>query len=148
MHDSHRRGCASQHFSLLHASGEEGHLSSPAPCSVRTDREVDYPTYVTPSSGLPPGDRELDGLDRAWHSTPYLEVSDELVSASFKRFGVLDGNVVRSTVLFSKARGTVCVCRRLPSRIQVFAKGFFNETMGPLSKRVRKLSVMRLDGHV
>jgi hypothetical protein len=27
----------------------------------------------------------------------------------------------------------------------VFAKGFFNETMPPLSKHVEKLSIMRLD---
>jgi O-methyltransferase len=31
-------------------------------------------------------------------------------------------------------------------RTQVFVTGFFNETMGPLSRRIRRLSIMRLDG--
>jgi hypothetical protein len=52
-------------------------------------------SYVCDSFyGLPPGDRELDGHDRSWDSTPYLEVSDDTVRTSFKRYGVLDRNLV------------------------------------------------------
>lgn len=69
---------------------------------------------------MPPGDRSLDPKDTNWDNTPYLEVASEIVAGSFNRYGLLDRNVV-------------------------FAKGFFNETMPPLSKHVEELSVMRLD---
>eukprot|EP00804_Cyclotella_cryptica_P002164 CCRYP_006580-RA/>CCRYP_006580-RA protein AED:0.27 eAED:-0.34 QI:0/0/0/0.66/0.8/0.83/6/0/338 len=79
-------------------------------------------SYVCDSfAGLPPGDRSLDLKDKNWDNTPYLEVASETVASSFKRYGLLDENVV-------------------------FAKGFFNETMPHLSKHIEKLSVMRLDG--
>ncbi|KAL7516729.1 hypothetical protein ACHAWX_001713 [Stephanocyclus meneghinianus] len=79
-------------------------------------------SYVCDSfAGLPPGDRSLDPKDTNWDNTPYLEVASEIVAGSFNRYGLLDRNVV-------------------------FAKGFFNETMPPLSKHVEELSVMRLDG--
>eukprot|EP00804_Cyclotella_cryptica_P026712 CCRYP_007948-RA/>CCRYP_007948-RA protein AED:0.18 eAED:0.09 QI:0/0/0.25/1/1/1/4/165/291 len=79
-------------------------------------------SYVCDSfAGLPPGDRSLDLNDKNWDNTPYLEVASEIVAGSFNRYGLLDHNVV-------------------------FAKGFFNETMPPLSKHIDMLSVMRLDG--
>jgi hypothetical protein len=78
-------------------------------------------SYVCDSfAGLPPGDRKLDGGDKNWDNTPYLEVPIEIVTNNFIKNGLLDSNVV-------------------------FAKGFFNETMPPLSKEIKKLSVMRLD---
>ena len=78
-------------------------------------------SYVCDSfAGLPPGDRSLDLQDKNWDNTPYLEVASEIVAGSFNRYGLLDHNVV-------------------------FAKGFFNETMPPLSKHINKLSIMRLD---
>jgi len=79
-------------------------------------------SYVCDSfAGLPPGDKNLDPGDRNWDNTPYLEVPLEVVANNFIKYGVLDSNVV-------------------------FAKGFFNETMPPLSKEIKSLSVMRLDG--
>ena len=78
-------------------------------------------SYVCDSfSGLPPGDRSLDSKDKNWDNTPYLEVASEIVANNFIKYDLLDYNVV-------------------------FAKGFFNETMPPLSKKIEKLSVMRLD---
>jgi hypothetical protein len=71
--------------------------------------------------GLPPGDRMLDKQDEGWDHIPYLEVAAEIVLQNFQKYNLLDPNVI-------------------------FAKGFFNETMPPLSKRIDKLSVMRLDG--
>jgi hypothetical protein len=83
--------------------------------------QTDRVSYVCDSfSGLPPGDRSLDAQDKNWDNTPYLEVADEIVAGSFSKWGLLDQNVV-------------------------FAKGFFNETMPPLSKHIQKLAVMRLD---
>ncbi|KAL7502017.1 hypothetical protein ACHAXN_000131, partial [Cyclotella atomus] len=66
-------------------------------------------------------DRSLDKRDKYWDSTPYLEVPSEVVASSFSQYGLLDNNVV-------------------------FAKGFFNDTMPPLSKHIQKLAIMRLDG--
>ena len=79
-------------------------------------------SYVCDSfHGLPPGDKKLDEKDVSkWDHTPYLEVSSDIVANNFIKAGMLDSNVV-------------------------FAKGFFNETMPPLSKHIQKLSVMRLD---
>jgi hypothetical protein len=90
-------------------------------------------SYVCDSfSGLPPGDRSLDSKDKNWDNTPYLwggwigttlhifEVASEIVANNFIKYDLLDYNVV-------------------------FAKGFFNETKPPLSKKIEKLSVMRLD---
>jgi hypothetical protein len=78
-------------------------------------------SYVCDSfAGLPPGEKHLDKSDVNWDNTPYLEVSNDIVANNFIKFGLLDSNVV-------------------------FAKGFFNETMPPLSKRIQKLSIMRLD---
>lgn len=78
-------------------------------------------SYVCDSfAGLPPGDRSLDLQDKNWDNTPYLEVASEIVAGTFNRYGLLDHNVI-------------------------FAKGFFNETMPPLSKHIDKLSIMRLD---
>jgi O-methyltransferase len=79
-------------------------------------------SYVCDSfAGLPPGDRSLDNKDKHWDNTPYLEVASEIVAESFMKYGLLDDNVV-------------------------FAKGFFNETMPPLSQHIKELSIMRLDG--
>lgn len=86
-------------------------------------------SYVCDSfHGLPPGDRNLTfgkpgiGLtDQGWDKTKYLEVSPQIVAQGFQKYSLLDSNVV-------------------------FAKGFFNETMPPLGKRIKKLSIMRLDG--
>lgn len=78
-------------------------------------------SYVCDSfAGLPPGDKALDKKDQNWDNTPYLEVSFDIVANNFIKYGMLDSNVV-------------------------FAKGFFNETMPPLSEHIKKLSVMRLD---
>jgi len=82
-----------------------------------TDHRV---SYVCDSfQGLPPGDRSLDRHDKGWESA-YLEVPKEIVADNFNKYGLLDSNVV-------------------------FAKGFFNETMPPLSKKIGTLAVMRLD---
>lgn len=81
-------------------------------------------SYVCDSfQGLPPGDRNLDLSDKNWDTVGkgYLEVASNIVANNFKKFGMLDSNVV-------------------------FAKGFFNETMPPLSKQILSLSIMRLDG--
>ena len=78
-------------------------------------------SYVCDSfAGLPPGDKKLDKGDANWDNTPYLEVPIEIVTNNFIKYGMLDSNVV-------------------------FAKGFFNETMPPLSKEIKNLAVMRLD---
>ena len=72
-------------------------------------------SYVCDSfAGLPSGDKRLDPGDYKWHSRPYLEVPLEIVANNFIKFGMLDPNVV-------------------------FAKGFFNETMPPLSKEIKTL---------
>jgi len=71
--------------------------------------------------GLPAGDRMLDKEDKGWDQVAYLEVAAEIVLQNFQKYSLLDPNVI-------------------------FAKGFFNETMPALSKRIDKLSVMRLDG--
>ena len=82
---------------------------------------TDRVSYVCDSfSGLPPGDRSLDGRDKNWGNTPYLEVASEIVAGNFNKYGLLDHNVI-------------------------FVKGFFNETMPVLSKYIDKLAVMRLD---
>jgi hypothetical protein len=70
--------------------------------------------------GLPPGDKNLAKADRGWDKTSYLEVSENIVAKGFRKYGLLDSGVI-------------------------FAKGFFNETMPPLSKHVEKLAIMRLD---
>ena len=92
---------------------------------LEIDQEPDVPrrvSYVCDSfKGLPPGDRSLDKEDQKWDSTPYLEVPAEIVANNFIKYGLLDSNVV-------------------------FARGFFNETMPPLSTVIKSLSVMRLDG--
>ena len=78
-------------------------------------------SYVCDSfAGLPPGDRQLDNLDKNWDHTPYLEVPSEIVAGSFSKYGLLDDKVI-------------------------FAKGFFNETMPELKKHVGKFAIMRLD---
>lgn len=78
-------------------------------------------SYVCDSfHGLPPGERNLDKSDKNWDHSTYLEVSSDIVANNFIKYGMLDSNVV-------------------------FAKGFFNETMPPLSKKIDTLSVMRLD---
>jgi len=85
--------------------------------------ELDRVSFVCDSfDGLPPGDRSLDRGDIGWHEmNGYLAVSEDIVAANFHKYGLLGSNVV-------------------------FAKGFFNETMPPLSRHVKKLAVMRLDG--
>jgi hypothetical protein len=70
--------------------------------------------------GLPPGDKKLAKGDHGWDKTSYLEVSENIVAEGFRKYGLLDSGVI-------------------------FAKGFFNETMPPLSKHVEKLAIMRLD---
>lgn len=84
--------------------------------------ETDRVSYVCDSFvGLPPGDRALDKADKNWDNWPYLEIPVEVVVNNFQKYALLDSNVV-------------------------FVKGFFNETMLPLSKEIKHLSVMRLDG--
>ena len=79
-------------------------------------------SYVCDSfSGLPPGDRNLDKGDKNWDNTPYLEIPYEVVASNFAKYGLLDSNVI-------------------------FVKGFFRDSMFPLSKEVKRLSIMRLDG--
>jgi len=79
-------------------------------------------SYVCDSfRGLPPGSANLDRGDKGWDNTPYLEIPSDIVANNFIKYDMLDSNVV-------------------------FAKGFFNETMPPLSKHIQKLAVMRLDG--
>ena len=70
--------------------------------------------------GLPPGDSNVDAADIGWDNTPYLEVSDKIVANNFAKYGLLDPNII-------------------------FVKGFFNETMIPLSKYIDSIAVMRLD---
>ena len=78
-------------------------------------------SYVCDSfAGLPPGEKKLDKEDAGWDSTPYLEVPSSIVANNFIKYGLLDSNVI-------------------------FAKGFFNETMPPLSEKIQSLSIMRLD---
>jgi hypothetical protein len=78
-------------------------------------------SYVCDSfSGLPPGDRKLDKGDENWDHTPYLEIPQDVAINNFAKYGLLDSTVV-------------------------FAKGFFNETMPVLSKKIKSLSIMRLD---
>mmetsp|Transcript_22353 Transcript_22353/g.33022 ORF Transcript_22353/g.33022 Transcript_22353/m.33022 type:complete len:422 (-) Transcript_22353:780-2045(-) len=90
---------------------------------LNTLGETDRVSYVCDSfAGLPPGDRALDAADKGWDDISfYLSVPDEIVATNFQKMGMLDSNVV-------------------------FVKGFFNETMPPLSKHVDKMAVMRLDG--
>ena len=90
---------------------------------LNTLGETDRLSYVCNSfAGLPPGDRALDAKDKGWDNIGfYLAVADEIVATNFQKMGMLDSNVV-------------------------FAKGFFNETMPPLSKHIDKMAVMRLDG--
>lgn len=79
-------------------------------------------SYVCDSfMGLPPGEKKLAVSDAGWDNTPYLEVSSDIVANNFIKYGLLDSKVV-------------------------FAKGFFNETMPTLAKKISSLSVMRLDG--
>ncbi len=78
-------------------------------------------SYVCDSfRGLPAGEKKLHKNDEGWDNTPYLEVPSDVVANNFIKYRMLDSNVV-------------------------FVKGFFNETMPPLSKNVNTLAVMRLD---
>ena len=70
-------------------------------------------------AGLPPSVKVLD--PSAWDNTPYLEVSTDEVAKNFQRVSLLTPQVV-------------------------FVKGFFNNTMPPLKKYVKKLKILRLDG--
>ena len=90
---------------------------------LRTYNEADKrKSFVCDSfRGLPPGEKELSKNDIGWDKSPYLEVSENIVAQGFRKYGLLDSGVV-------------------------FAKGFFNETMPPLSKHIEKLAIMRLDG--
>ena len=93
--------------------------------AMELDKDPDAPrrvSYVCDSfRGLPPGDRALDKDDvKKWANVPYLEIPAEIVANNFIKYGLLDSNVV-------------------------FARGFFNETMPPLSKVIGPLSIMRLD---
>jgi hypothetical protein len=89
---------------------------------LRTYNETDKRKSIVCDSfrGLPPGDKKLAKKDTGWDNTPYLEVSENIVANGFRKYGLLDSGVV-------------------------FAKGFFNETMPPLSNHVEKLAIMRLD---
>ena len=79
-------------------------------------------SYVCDSfSGLPPGDRNLDAGDKNWDKTSYLEVPYDIVANNFVKYGLLDENVV-------------------------FVKGLFRDSLGPLSSKIKTLSIMRLDG--
>ena len=92
--------------------------------AMEIDQELDAHRrvlYVCDSfRGLPPGDKGLDKGDKGWDKSIYLEVLAKIVANNFIKYGLLDSNVV-------------------------FARGFFNETMPPLSKVVKSLSVTRLD---
>ena len=79
-------------------------------------------SYVCDSfRGLPPGNSNLHRGDAGWDNTPYLEVDSNIVVNSFAKYSLLDSNVV-------------------------FVKGFFNDTMEPLSNITDKFAIMRLDG--
>jgi len=81
-------------------------------------------SYVCDSfAGLPPGDKHLHPGDTNFYSmSGYLGVSAEIVAANFHKFGLLDPGVI-------------------------FAKGYFNETMPVIKKRVvNNFAIMRLDG--
>ena len=73
--------------------------------------------------GLPPGERGFHGGDAGWDNTPYLEVSAVVVAGNFNSAGLLDENVV-------------------------FAQGFFNDTIPPLSNMIELLAVIRFDGDI
>ena len=82
--------------------------------------EKNRASYVCDSfAGLPPGEKKLDKQDAGWDSSPYLEVPSNNVANNFIKYGPLDSNVI-------------------------FPKGFFNETMPPLSEKIQSLSIMRL----
>lgn len=82
-------------------------------------------SYVCDSfQGLPPASPEFSKMatgESGWDHTHYLEVSEELVMEDFAAYSLLDNNVI-------------------------FVKGFFSDTMPPLSNMIEKLAVMRLDG--
>ncbi|KAM3567280.1 hypothetical protein VYU27_010571 [Nannochloropsis oceanica] len=91
---------------------------------MRSYNEGHRMSYVCDSfRGLPPGDRGLNPDDKGWEGLGghYLEVSANTVASNFHEMGLLDPNVV-------------------------FAKGFFNDTLTPLSSQIQKLAIMRLDG--
>jgi hypothetical protein len=73
--------------------------------------------------GLPPGERKFDPGDNGWDNTPYLEVSTEIVAGNFNTAGLLDKNII-------------------------FAQGFFNATIPPLSNMVESLAIIRFDGDI
>jgi O-methyltransferase len=79
-------------------------------------------SYVCDSfRGLPPMHRNLHNGDVGWDYRPYLEVPVEVVIDGFRKYSLLDTQVV-------------------------FAKGFFNETMRPLQSIIDHLVIIRLDG--
>jgi O-methyltransferase len=78
-------------------------------------------SYVCDSfSGLPSSQFKGDS-QMQWDQTPYLEVSDEQVMKNFIYAGIIDPEII-------------------------FVKGFFTDTMKPLSQMISQLSVLRLDG--
>jgi len=73
--------------------------------------------------GLPPGERKFDSGDAGWDNTPYLEVSTVVVAGNFNSAGLLDDYVV-------------------------FAQGFFNDTIPPVSNMIESLAIIRFDGDI
>lgn len=72
-------------------------------------------------AGLPPGSKKYHEWDPGWDNTPYLSVHNTQVANNFIEAGLLDPHVV-------------------------FVKGFFNDSMEALSKQVKSIAVLRLDG--
>lgn len=71
-------------------------------------------------SGLPPSMLQHDA-QVSWDNTRYLEISDHEVMENFLAAGIFDPEIV-------------------------FVKGFFSNTMKPLSEVVTQLAILRLDG--
>jgi hypothetical protein len=89
---------------------------------LRANNQMHRKSFVCDSfQGLPPGDRDLDPLDKKWYQINYLEVSEVTVAENFKAAGLLDPNVI-------------------------FVKGYFNNTMSEVAKMTESLAIMRLDG--
>jgi hypothetical protein len=91
---------------------------------IRAHGQQHRKSFVCDSfKGLPPGERTFDAGDKGWDNTPYLEVSTEIVAGNFNTAGLLDKNII-------------------------FAQGFFNATIPPLSNMVESLAIIRFDGDI
>jgi hypothetical protein len=91
---------------------------------IRAHGQQHRKSFVCDSfKGLPSGERKFDAGDKGWDNTRYLEVSTEIVAGNFNTAGLLDKNII-------------------------FAQGFFNATIPPLSNMVESLAIIRFDGDI